>query len=334
MYKLILFLYSSQNQNNMQENNPKNNESNDIKPHDYNNSDQTDYYIYPSQLDMEGNSNAENESILKFENINTDFICLYNCIKVLVINALIPLEVRKQSYKNQDSNSGSFVINDNDNNEQIEKKWLTLGIHMNHYIEYILGMIFIFVCAILMGILCLISLKTCHIIEKESVHALRNLIPINTYPLLHKYVLSGNFIYTLLMILPVSYITKILIETAYWIYKKSESINIANIIDVTLIFSIITVSIYFGYSFIMWKVSSKLTYVENSSIQSNVLLYGWLLIGLLYITYNIYTIYKKKRMFRHVSEYIAGILYTILLIMSITAIIYTFTNNGNLIEVL
>ncbi|EIJ89458.1 hypothetical protein NEQG_00228 [Nematocida parisii ERTm3] len=215
----------------------------------------------------------------------------------------------------------TFVINGDDSHEEIEKKWTAIPPtkYYNAYNSVYLG-------SILMVILYLISLKSFHIIEEKSAHALSNLIPTNIHPLLHEYVLSGNFLYTLLQIVSGSYIVMGLIEPVHWILRKSK--NIAKHIISSIFLGLFTMaSGYTIYSVIIWTVSLILRLVEDYTIISNIIVYGYLLATFYGLCLLLYIIYKKKQSNRCIGEYITSILYTILLIMCIAAVIYTYSNN-------
>ncbi|OAG33653.1 hypothetical protein NEIG_02061 [Nematocida sp. ERTm5] len=263
----------------------------------------------------------EEVKLLDVININTGFIELYNYIRVLGIGLQCPRYNTPITDEDQVDNSiKTFVIDGNDNNQEIEKKWLNLK-NINHS-KNVYGSILLN--AITLGIRYLILLKIFHTIEKESVHALSNLIPTNIYPLLHKYVLSGNFLYTLFQIVSGSYIIMGLIESVYYILRNSKYITFDIIRTIFLcLFSIACITI--GYLFVMKVVSLIIIIFGEHSIISNILLYGYLLINLCDLCITLNNIYMIEYSDRRIGEYIVFILYTILLIMSITAIIYTFS---------
>ncbi|KAI5131483.1 hypothetical protein NEPAR04_2483 [Nematocida parisii] len=260
---------------------------------------------------------------LEVKNIEIDFIYLYNYIKVLFIglcsnNENTSLETDKDNIHNR---IRTFVINSDDSHEEIEKKWAATP-----PTKYSNAYNLVYVGSIILIILYLISLKSLHTIEEKSVHALSNLIPTNIHPFLHDYVLSGNFLYKLLRIVSGSYIIIGLMESVYWILRKSKNItkNILNII----LFGLFAVACgKIGYSVIMWIVSLILRLVEDYSIISNIIVYGYLFFRTIVLYNNIYMVYKKRHSNRHISEYIASIVYIILLIMSIAAVIYTYSDN-------
>ncbi|EIJ89484.1 uncharacterized protein NEPG_00988 [Nematocida parisii ERTm1] len=261
---------------------------------------------------------------LEVKNIEIDFIYLYNYIKVLFIGVLcsnnenIPLETDKDNIHNC---IRTFVINGDDSHEEIEKKWTAIPPtkYYNAYNSVYVG-------SIIVVAFYLLSLKSLHTIEEKSAHALSNLIPTNIHPFLHEYVLSGNFLYTLLRIISGSYIIIGLMESVYWIFIKSKNI-LLNIISI-IVFGLFAVACgKIGYSVIMWIVSLILRLVEDYSIISNIIVYGYLFFRTIVLYNNIYMVYKKRHSNRHISEYIASIVYIILLIMSIAAVIYTYSDN-------
>ncbi|KAI5131300.1 hypothetical protein NEPAR04_2514 [Nematocida parisii] len=259
---------------------------------------------------------------LKITNISINYIGLYNYIRVLCIGLQTQEENTPVTDKDQiDNYIKTFYIDGNDSNDEIEKKWLRLK-HIDRLTMY--GSIFL--SSILMVILYLISLKSFHIIEEKSVHALSNLIPTNIHPLLHEYVLSGNFLYTLLQIVSGSYIVMGLIEPVYWILRKSK--NIAKHIISSIFLGLFTMaSGYTIYLIVMWTVSLILRLVEDYTIIFDIIVYGYLLVTFYGLCLLLYIIYKKKQSNRCIGEYITSILYTILLIMCIAAVIYTYSNN-------
>ncbi|OAG32117.1 hypothetical protein NEIG_01848 [Nematocida sp. ERTm5] len=259
---------------------------------------------------------------LEITNIGTDFIGLYNYIRVLGIGPQIQEDNTSVTDKDQvDNFIKTFVIDGNDSNEEIQKNWLSLK-PINRLSTY--GLVLF--CSIILGIQYSLSLKTFHTIEKESVHVLSNLIPTNIHPLLHKYILSGNFIFTLLQIVSGSYIVLGLIESVYWILRKSKDITSDIMSTIFLcLFSIVCIKI--GCSLVVGVVSLILIIFGEHSIISNIIVYGYLLIVLYGLCMILNNIYKKKHSDRYIGEYIVFILYTMLLIMSITAIIYIFSDN-------
>ncbi|KAI5157135.1 hypothetical protein NEPAR06_2394 [Nematocida parisii] len=260
---------------------------------------------------------------LKITNISINYIGLYNYIRVLCIGLQTQDEKTPVTDKDQiDNYIKTFYIDGNDSNDEIEKKWLRLK-HIDHLTIY--GSILL--SSILVVILYLISLKLFHVIEEKSVHALSNLIPTNIHPLLHEYVLSGNFLYTLLQIVSGSYIIIGLMESVYWILRKSKNI-IKHIIGIIFLGLFTVASGYTIYLVVMWTVSLILRLVEDYTIIFDIIVYGYLLVTFYGLClFGLYIIYKKKQSNRCIGEYIASILYTILLIMCIAAVIYTYSNN-------
>ncbi|KAI5157134.1 hypothetical protein NEPAR06_2393 [Nematocida parisii] len=177
-----------------------------------------------------------------------------------------------------------------------------------------------------MVILYLISLKSLHTIEEKSAHALSNLIPTNIHPFLHEYVLSGNFLYTLLRIVSGSYIVIGLMESVYWILRNSKNIA-KHIISIIFLGLFTMASGYTIYLIVMWIVSLILRLVEDYTIISNIIVYGCLFLRTLILYDHIHNVYEKRYSNRHISEYIASIVYIILLIMCIAAVIYTYSDN-------
>ncbi|OAG32904.1 hypothetical protein NEIG_01783 [Nematocida sp. ERTm5] len=259
-------------------------------------------------------------------NINTVFIRLYNYIRVLGIGRQCQEDNTPVTDEDQvDNFIKTFVIDDNDSNEEIQKKWLSLK-NINH-LKNVYGSILFY--AIIAGIQYLLSLKTFHTIEKESVRVLSNLIPTNIHPLIHKYVLSGNFLYTLLQIVSGSYIVLGLIESVYWILRNSKYI-ISDIMSTIFLCLISIAFITIGYLFVMKVIYLILIIFGEHSIISNIIVYGYLLINLYDLCIVLNNIYMVEYS-RYIGEYIVFIIYTILLIFSITAIIYTFSNNIHVI---
>ncbi|EIJ89388.1 hypothetical protein NEPAR06_0466 [Nematocida parisii] len=260
---------------------------------------------------------------LEINKIKIDFICLYNYIKILFIgvcpkNQNASLATDKDNVHNC---IGTFVINVNDSLEEIEKKWLALP-----PIKYYNAYNSIYADNIIVVALYLILLKAFHVIEEKSAHALSNLIPTNIHPFLHEYVLSGNFLYTLLQIVSGSYIIMGLIEPVYWILRKSK--NITKKILNPILFGLFAVAFaYTVYLIAMWMIFLILRLVEDYTIISNIIVYGYLFLKSLILYDHIYSVYKKRHSNRYIGEYIASILYTILLIMSIGAVIYTYSDN-------
>ncbi|KAI5167968.1 hypothetical protein NEIRO03_2313 [Nematocida sp. AWRm78] len=259
---------------------------------------------------------------LKTTNIGIDFIGLYNYIRVLGIGPQIQEDNTPATDKDQvDNYIKTFVIDGNDSNEEIQKRWLSLK-PINRLSTY--GLVLF--CIIILGIQYSLSLKTFHTIEEESVRVLSNLIPTNIHPLLHKYVLSGNFIFTLLQIVSGSYIVLGLIESVYWILRKSKDIT-SDIMSTIFLCLFSIVCIKMGCSLVAGVISLILIIFGEHSIISNIIVYGYLLIVLYGVCSLLNNIYKKKHSDRYIGEYIVFIIYTMLLIMSITAIIYIFSDN-------
>ncbi|KAI5167967.1 hypothetical protein NEIRO03_2314 [Nematocida sp. AWRm78] len=261
------------------------------------------------------------ETQLEIKNMEIDFICIYNHIQILVIGA----------YRNEENTPPvtdkahvdncirAFVIDGNDSHEEIQKKWLELP-YTKYYDLYNL----VYIVNIVLSIFYLLSLRIFQAIEEKSVHALSNLIVTHTHPLIHEYVLTGNFFYTLLQIVSGTYIIMGFIKSICWMYKKSKD---AYILNISIFGLLAIICIYTVYLVIIWLAFLILNLVEDYSVISDIIVYGCLFFGILKVYIGIHNIYTKNHVIKHIGEYIAIVLNIILLIMSGTAIIYTFSDN-------